>query len=133
MQLAALTVQVADKKIIIYITIANPSGDHVLYLEKSKVVASPPNRTKLFRITCDGKEIPYIGPLAKRKPPTQHDFFTVAPGAEVKGSADITGLYAFLPGTHTYTIQYKTFQGDPGSGSSLNEIDSGPATFVLHR
>lgn len=129
---ATLTVQVAGNKVIVHIKIDNRS-DQVLYIEKSKIVAVPPVRTKLFRIVCEEKDVPYIGPMAKKKPPTRDDFFSVAPGADIQGFADITDLYAFLPGTHSYTIQYKTFQGDPDDEAKLNEIDSEPTSFVLRR
>ncbi len=130
---AKLSVDLAGQHVIVSIVVTNPPGNGVLYLEKNKIVATPPLRMKLFRILCEGKEVAYTGVMAKRRPPTADDFFRVAPGSDVKGFADITDLYDFLPGEHRYSIEYRAFHGDPNDPSKLVEIVSEPATFELKR
>lgn len=130
---AKLTVELAGQHVIVHIAVVNPPSGAALYLEKSKIVATPPVRAKLFQITTDGNEVPYIGALAKRKAPTADDFFVVAPGSQIEGFADITDLYAFLPGEHRYSIRYRAFHGDPHDAAKLVEIVSEPATFEFSR
>ncbi len=131
-QLVKHDVELAGSRVLVHITATNPSHEHALFLEKKKILALPPVRIDLFHVSCEGLEIPYIGPLAKTKAPGRDDFFRVNPASEIKGYADITDLYAFRPGDHTYTITYDSFHGDPNDEAKLLEITSPPTNFRLH-
>jgi len=128
-----LIVEVTGQHAVARLTIADPSPGQPFYVEKSKFPSAPPLRSKLFRIECEGKEIRYIGVMAKRPAPTREDFLRIAPGGEIHGAADITELYAFLPGTHDYTIVYRAFHADPDDDTKLTEVRSNQAPFQLTR
>lgn len=130
---AQLVVEVTGQHAVARLTIGDPSADQPLHIEKSKFPSAPPLRNKLFRIECDGKEIAYIGTMAKRRAPTREDFLLIPPGGEIHGSADITDLYAFLPGTHDYNIVYRAFHADPDDQTKLIEVTSNKASFQLTR
>ena len=130
-QLAILEVQLAVSRIIVHITVANPSNVNPLFLEKKKIIAAPPVRTDLFRVMCEGTEVPYIGPLAKVKQLGPDDFFRVNPLGKITGYADIAPLYEFRAGDHLYTIEYHAFHSDPKDETKLLEITSAPIDFRM--
>ena len=74
-----------------------------------------------------------MGSLEQTKASAADDFFRLNPASEIKGYADITDLYEFKPGDHTYTITYDTLHGDPGDDTKFTEITSPPTQFRLRR
>jgi hypothetical protein len=46
-----------------------------------------------FQITRDGTEIPYQGPMRKRGDPRAEDYVTLAPGASVDASVELSLAY----------------------------------------
>ena len=130
---AQLAVEVSGQHAVVRLTITDPSPDQPFFVEKSKFPSAPPLRAKLFRIESEGKEVRYIGPMAKRPAPTREDFLRIPPGGEIHGAADITELYAFLPGTHEYTIVYRAFHADPDDDTKLTDVRSNTAAFQLTR
>jgi hypothetical protein len=125
----ALGIDVLAQGVIVHLAISNSSKDTLLYVEKGKALVTHPLRNKVFRITCQGTEIAYIGPMAKRSAPGPEDYFRLLPGTELKTSANITALYEFLPGSHEYTIEYWAFHGDPSDDSKLIELKSAAVIF----
>ncbi|MCE9673860.1 protease [Myxococcus stipitatus] len=60
----------------------------------------------MFRVTRDGVELPYVGPMVKRAPPTPDSYVTLAPGATVTREVDISNAYgATTPGA--YGIEFR--------------------------
>jgi hypothetical protein len=130
---ASIKVQVQKEKVIVYLTIQNPSPDSALSVEKSKVISSPDLRAKLFRVFSGDQEIPYVGPMVKLAAPGPNDFFDIKPDGELHGGADISHLYQFLSGSHEYTIQYKAFHLDKHDPEKLKKVESNVATFAYTR
>jgi hypothetical protein len=44
-------------------------------------------------VTCDGKEIPYEGPMVKRGDPTREDYIHIGPGEAVSAEVDLSLAY----------------------------------------
>jgi hypothetical protein len=47
----------------------------------------------IFRVTQDGRDVPYAGPMLKRGAPTADDYVTIPPGAAVHESVDMSPAY----------------------------------------
>ncbi|MEA2559750.1 MAG: hypothetical protein QOH06_1254 [Acidobacteriota bacterium] len=55
----------------------------------------------IFRVTRDGQEVPYQGPMVKRGDPGQGDYVLVPPGAPVSAEVDLArGWDLSVPGTY---------------------------------
>jgi hypothetical protein len=128
---AHVTVQVEAVKdeLVARLTIENRSDAVPLYVEKRKALQSSNPRIKLFEITADGKDVPYIGVMEKRRPPEKGDFISIPPKGHVTGTANLIPLYRFLPGVHEYRINYRAFHGDPDNVQVLNELSSEAQVF----
>ena len=48
---------------------------------------------KIFRVSCDGHEIPYIGPMVKRAQPTMNDYVHIDPRRSVSHEVDLSSVY----------------------------------------
>ncbi len=59
-----------------------------------------------FRVTRDGTELPYQGPMAKRGDPSAESYVAVAPGASVDGRLDLSLAYGVkAPGRYRIEFQ----------------------------
>lgn len=128
-----LKVEISANRVIAHLKFSNPSEGAPFYIEKSKAIATPVLRSKLFRIECQGEEIAYIGAMAKRTAPGPEDYLLLSPETELKRTVDITDIYSFLPGPHEYTIIYRAFHSDPNDSTKLTELKSNQVTFVFSR
>ena len=93
-------------KVLVRLTIDNQS-ERTVYVPRT--VASD---TELFgrwfevRDSSNGDPIDYIGPTVKRAPLGKDDYLAVKPHSRHRNTIDITGAYAFMPGRHTYQLNY---------------------------
>ncbi len=83
-------------------------------------------------LSLDGKDLPDLGPMAKRKPYTLDDYERVPPGHSTERTDQIAERFAFAPGTHTYLLRTAGGYYDPVT--KLN-VDAPPveARFELTR
>ncbi len=115
----SLSVSSASGRVLVTVVLDNPNGramhvPHALATEKELF-----GRLFDIRDTATGQPVPYQGPLVKRGPLTADDYFTVQPGTRHINTLDITDSYAFLPGLHTYQLQYAGW-----ALPDLNQLDS---------
>jgi hypothetical protein len=129
----SLEVEATHQSLFAHLRFFNPSHENNLYLEKRKVFDTPTPRTNVFRVQCDGQKIGYKGELAKRVPPGRADFLLLPPGKDFSKTVDISNLYEFLPGRHTYSIEYFAFHANPNEDEDLLELKSNTVTFDLSR
>lgn len=62
---------------------------------------------EIFRVTRDGRAIPYEGPLVSRGAPLPEDYVFLGPGASVSAAVDLSPAYDFSePGI--YTIAFRS-------------------------
>jgi hypothetical protein len=59
-----------------------------------------------FKLLLDGREIPFVGAIAKRKPYTKSDFYELGSGDKLSRKIRIDLDYDFLSGNHRYEISY---------------------------
>jgi peptidyl-Lys metalloendopeptidase len=77
---------------------------------------SPPDgnpRSDWFRISADGRQVPYIGPLAKRRAPGAEEFQVLSPGEVRTATMTLIGFYD-LPRRRLLTIRFEAY--DPSIG-----------------
>jgi len=67
-------------------------------------------------VESQGQEIEEIGPSEKREPYTIDDYVRLAPGGQVGGQIDMTDLYAWRPGSHSYEGSITGNYTDPVDG-----------------
>jgi hypothetical protein len=61
---------------------------------------------EIFRVTRDGRSMPYEGPLVSRASPLPEEYVFLEPGASVSATVDLSPAYDFSePGTYTIAFQ----------------------------
>ena len=63
-------------------------------------------RGKIFRVMCDGKEIPYEGPMIKRGEPQKDDYIQLLPRKPVSVRVDLSSAYT-LPTCNQTLVEFK--------------------------
>lgn len=58
-----------------------------------------------LKVVFNGEELPYMGMMVKRRPPTEEDMITLKPGETTDATIDIADSYDFSR-AGKYTIQY---------------------------
>lgn len=110
-------------------TLFNNTGDEPIFLNKTDICYEQEELTReLYKISADGREIPYIGVLVKRGKATADDFLLLSPGERITTIARLDDVYGFLAGRHTYSIQYSVYHSSPEKTPQLNEFES-PITY----
>jgi hypothetical protein len=95
-----------DGKVLVRVTFDNQS-DQTVYVPRA--VASD---KELFgnwfevRDSSNGDPIEYVGPMVKRAPLGKDDFLAIKPHSKHHNTIDITRAYAFMPGRHTYQLNF---------------------------
>ncbi|MFT3928954.1 MAG: hypothetical protein QM709_01550 [Spongiibacteraceae bacterium] len=101
-----VTQKMAQEKDAIYILVDIENSSDFSWL----VQTVPPVRERAlgqeFLISAEGKNIPYIGAMAKLKPLQQSDFYELKSGSKEARKIRIDLDYGLLSGTHTYEISY---------------------------
>jgi hypothetical protein len=84
-----------------------------------------------FRISADGRTVPYSGPLAKRRAPDAGEFQLLPPGEKLMATMNLVGLYD-LPRRKQLTIRFEAY--DPSIGDPpLSLLVSNEARVTLPR
>ncbi len=134
--IATLEPKATNHRIDIHLTIRNTSARASLRVEKWQLFQPQLSLGSLVELTCEGKSVAYIGPMAKLAASKEADLLRMKPGATLTGNAEITNLFAFLDGKHVYQVSYDAFiksVGDAGEDTGLLEIKSEPATFSFDK
>lgn len=129
---AISAVEIRGDKLVIHLTVTNPLSDRVIHVDKSRVSGRPASRFSPFVITSEGQTIAPIDDPSARAPWRNHDI-PLGPGDSIETSIDISGRYAFLAGTHHYTIHYDAYHVDPDDEGTLLELTSNDAGFLFTR
>jgi hypothetical protein len=83
---------------------------------------------EIFRVTRDGRAIPYEGPLVSRGAPLPEEYVFLEPGASVSATVDLSPVYDFSePGTYTIA-----FQSPRISHVAQNEAEMATSVEELH-
>ena len=85
------------------------TGEDTLYIYKWCAPAEQ-LLVPLFKITCNGQPVHYIGPLIKRPAPTIKDTFPLAPGKTITMKIQLSLAYDMSEDGH-YTVQYNVLAG----------------------
>ena len=114
------TLQVESRagQVLLHVTIHN-RGRSTLYIPRA-LAADPHPLGKTFMVTAGpgATPVPYTGPMVKRGPIGPADFVAVKPHSTLRHTLDISRSYGFLPGAHSYTLQYAG-----AAVSSLAQLD----------
>lgn len=79
-------------------------SSRIVWLEKLEEGQAPMRPE--FEVRSDGRQVPYTGPMAKRKPYTRADFFALEPGRTHTREVRLDDRYAFQEGARTYTATH---------------------------
>jgi hypothetical protein len=124
-----LTIKVEINSVIATLLFVNNSNDTV-YIDKTNGCLSGSIKNNVFRISCDGTELPYAGKYYKRHAPGPNDIVKLLPAQSISTSVILNEAYGFLPGRHTYTVTYDAFHQVPLANSpGLLELKSNKVTF----
>ena len=91
-QLRADASYVAGKSIRIGFILQNLSNENLWILRWYTPLEGVEG--KIFRVTCDGKEIPYEGRMVKRGDPSKSDYVYLAPNGSVFAEVDLSKAYS---------------------------------------
>jgi hypothetical protein len=103
--------------------------DGLVVLDKFRAVLDGKLRSKVFTISTERSLVRYTGILVKREPRPE-DLVQLRSGQTIETRVPLNSSYAFLAGTHVYTIRYEAFHPDPAA-QDLREIRSNDASFKL--
>ncbi|MSO95753.1 MAG: peptidase M35 [Thermoleophilia bacterium] len=93
----------SSQKILATVTLSNPTGNTVRILRWFTPAAGL--EEPIFRVTLDGKPVPYVGARSKRPAATSSDYLSLGPGESVTWVVDLGDSYD-LSGTGQYEIAY---------------------------
>lgn len=60
---------------------------------------------RIFKVTRDGKELDYLGPMVRRGNPVAEDYVEIAPGKSASASFDLAKAYDITP-TGEYRLEF---------------------------
>jgi hypothetical protein len=90
----------------------------------------------VYDMTDGSSPVPYVGPIAKRVPPTVADYIELMDGASMRTTVNLSNCFQFEAG-HTYSVQLamKTETFKPGSPAlkAKEEVHSQPLAFVASK
>jgi peptidyl-Lys metalloendopeptidase len=77
----------------------------------------------LFRVSLDGKALPYEGPMVKRGLPTASDFAILRPGESRRSEVDLAAYYDMRqPGQYTVTLVSPLQHASLSGGAHLTTV-----------
>jgi hypothetical protein len=103
-QLSANDSYVNNNPIVINFALENLSSEDLWVLKWYTPLEGL--KGKIFRVSCDGKEIPYEGPMVKRGQPTKSDYILIHPGKSVSAPVDLSSVYK-LSSSQKYLVEFK--------------------------
>jgi hypothetical protein len=103
-RLSALDSYVKNNPIIINFTLENLSNENLWVLTWYTPLEGL--KGKIARVICDGKEIPYEGPMVKRGNPEKSDYIHIPPGRSVSAEFDLSKAYT-LPACKECLVEFK--------------------------
>ena len=118
-----------SQKLLATVTLSNPTASTVRILRWFTPAAGL--EEPIFRVTLDGKPVPYIGAHYKRPAATRSDYLALGPGESVTWVVDLGDFYD-LSGTGQYEIVYSVaaqglFDGKGIAAASRDTLASGTA------
>lgn len=127
-ELAMLTPRAsAQEPVNIRYTLRNPGETPVRVLKIGTPLEGEFN-SKMFRVEANGAEVPYIGRLVKRTPPTESDYLVIEPHAEATATLDLSKGYALSAiGRYNVQLTIRSLDTRPATG----DIRSSKPRFVL--
>lgn len=125
--------RVQGGRVVVTLTLRNPSDGQSLEVEPRQLFQEEGSLGSLLEVSCDGKPVAYRGPMIKRAETLPEHMLMLEPGKEMTSHADITALFNFLPGQHTYTIQYEAYVTGTKTKDTLVKLYSSPEKFSFAR
>jgi hypothetical protein len=104
-------------------------GESDVFLSKSDICFTQKITSEIFKINQNQQEVPYVGIMLKRGVALENDFVILQPNQHITTSVRLDKVYAFLPGHHTYTIQYSCYHSSPEENPQLNKFESKIVSF----
>lgn len=99
-------VESRDGKVLVRLTIDNQS-ERTVYVPRTAASDKEVSGNWFdVRDSSNGDPLNYTGPMVKRAPLGKDDLFAVKPHTRHHNTVDITNAYAFMPGRHTYQLNY---------------------------
>ena len=111
------------------LTFLNTSSSEEASLYKYNTCLENRIRNNVFKIESEGQAVQYIGRLAKRPDPKPEDFAKLPPHATLSCVVRLDDAYRFLPGSHSYEIEYFALHPFPGK-SGYMKLRSNRVRFV---
>lgn len=93
-----------DRPIMIKFTLQNCTDEHLWVLTWYTPLEGL--KGKIFLVICNGKEIPYEGPMVKRGDPVRNDYVHIGPMESVSAEIDLSRAYN-LPLANECRVQFK--------------------------
>ncbi len=123
----------ASDNLTLIVSFQNPTS-RALKVLKWKTPLEGDFTADMFDVLRDGKPVKYIGKLVKRGQPTAADFVTIAPGASVSASLDISKGYEIVrKGSYSVRFREPLQTGTTAATSLLKKAASNAVTFFLQQ
>jgi hypothetical protein len=107
--------------VIINFTLHNLTNEHLWVLRWYTPLEGI--KGKIFHVVCDGKEIPYDGPMVKRGDPTKNEYTPIDPGRSVSSKVDLSSVYE-LPLSQECVVQFKNVQYKSPMESKIHDFST---------
>lgn len=125
-----LDVETGDGKVKVRVMIENLS-DRPVWVPR-EIADSDELTGPRFVLRTPQDEVPYTGKMVKRAAPGPDDYLEIKPHTTHLNTIDITGVYAFKPGKHSYEIRYAgpwLSSMEKRDAASIEESPSAPVRF----
>ena len=103
-QISAQQSYVKDNPIIIGFRLENHLNENLWVLRWYTPLEGL--KGKIFRVICDGKEIPYEGPMVRRGQPKKDDYVHIPPGSSVSVEVNLSDTYT-CPACKECRVEFK--------------------------
>jgi hypothetical protein len=118
-----------DFSVMVELTFENTSAQ-VVELDKMSIAYGGDVTNDFFDVMVAGKELEYLGMMAKRGHPGPGGFVKVKPKEKLIVTADIGTLYQFPQGEYEIEAKYKTY--NHFSKDEIN-LESAPTKFFVSK
>jgi hypothetical protein len=128
----SLGIEASERAVFATLIFSNESSTETAYIERFNGCLDGSVENDVFRITRNGKEVEYVGPLEKRRAPGAEDFAKLPPGERLTRKARLDEAYAFPPGAFEYKALYSALHPYPDRPGFV-ELTSDEVVFTLKK
>lgn len=122
-----LSAAVRDQELLVSLRFENVSDEPRLLSRANACLAGYVDNS-VFEVTCDGEQVPYVGPRVFRPEPTAADFSVLGPGESCGVDLNLGEVHPLPSGCASGTVKYGAVHGWASQGGIFS-VRSGEIAF----